>query len=180
MLASMQGDGPMPAADREPDAGGRLDPGSPAWLDGLRSSGPEHTEALSRLHDLVWGAARRETSWRSRSARSAAPDPGFLPADLDGLARRATADAVRVIIAELAAFGGESRFTTWACKFAVSAVSTESAKSAAARRGSTEMLVAEDCWARLPGRLGIVPHERAGWMSSRPRCAGPSVRTLAT
>jgi hypothetical protein len=96
----------MPAADREPDAGGGLDAESQAWLDGLRSSGPEHAEALSRLHDLVWGAARHETSRRSRSAPSAAPDPDFLPADLDVLARRATADALRVIIAELAGFWG--------------------------------------------------------------------------
>jgi RNA polymerase sigma-70 factor (ECF subfamily) len=125
----------MPAGDRELDGGGGLDPESQAWIDGLRSSGPERAAALGRLHDLLWGAARREAARRSGSVGSPGLDPVFFPADLDVLAREATADAVRLISADLGAFGGESRFTTWACKFAVSAVSEGSARAAAARRG---------------------------------------------
>jgi hypothetical protein len=68
-----------------------------------------------------------------------------------------------MIIAELGSFTGESQVTTWAGKFAVSAVSERAAKSAAARRGSNGTLAAEQDWNHLPGRLGILPHERAGW-----------------
>jgi RNA polymerase sigma-70 factor (ECF subfamily) len=132
-------------------------------MDALRSSGPERAAALSRLHDLVWGVARREAALRSGWVYPAAPDHDVLPADLDNLARLATADALRMIIAELGSFGGESRVTTWVCKFAVSAVSERSAQSAAARSGSTETLAAGEDWKQLPDRLGILPHERAGW-----------------
>jgi DNA-directed RNA polymerase specialized sigma24 family protein len=115
----------MSADDLELDAGTRLDPDSQAWMDRLRCSGAERGQALARLHDLLLRAARSETARRSGS-----PRPGGL--DLDDLARRAAADALRAITAELPGFRGESRFTTWASKVAVSAVAGQAARAAAA------------------------------------------------
>jgi RNA polymerase sigma-70 factor, ECF subfamily len=140
----------------------RPDPGPKAWLDLLESSGSERAEAFGRLQDLLWGAARRESARRTARMRSNGSAAGCLPPDPDDLARRATASALRVIVAELGTFDGESRFTTWACKFAISAVSEQSARDIAARPGRAEAQ-AEDSWEALPGRLGILPHERAGW-----------------
>jgi RNA polymerase sigma-70 factor (ECF subfamily) len=126
-------------------------------MDGLRSSGAERARALARLHDLMLRVARREIARRSGSQR-----PGGL--ESDGLARRAAADAVRAITAELGAFRGESQFTTWASKFAVSAVSAVSAaKAGPCRRGGMALHSEGGGWERLPGRLGLQPREHAGW-----------------
>jgi RNA polymerase sigma-70 factor (ECF subfamily) len=75
------------------DAGIRLDPGSQAWLDGLRSPGAERDQALARLRDLVLRVASREAARRSGSLRRGGPDP-------EHLACRAAADAVRAITAD--------------------------------------------------------------------------------
>ena len=102
-----------------------LAPAPAAWMDGLQCSGAERDQALARLHDLLLRAARSEAARRGGSPRL-----GGL--DLDDLAHRAAADALRAITAELRGFRGASRFTTWASKFAVSAVAVQAARAAAA------------------------------------------------
>ncbi len=145
-----------------------------AGVDGrIASPGAERDQALARLHDLVLRVARREAVRRSGPPRPGGPDP-------DSLAGRAAADALRAITADLGAIQGDSRFTTWAAKYAVAAVAAAAARAGARRYQAPAQQADDSGWDRLPGRLGLAPRERAGGTSSRPRCAGPSKRTSAT
>jgi RNA polymerase sigma-70 factor, ECF subfamily len=93
-----------------PDA---LDPDSRAWLRRLRADGPEREQALAELRDLLLGAARFEVG--RRRARM----PQLRGDDHDDLAQQSANDALVAILAKLDDFRGESRFTTWAYKFAL-------------------------------------------------------------
>jgi RNA polymerase sigma-70 factor (ECF subfamily) len=75
--------------------------------------GPERDAALAELHALLLSAARFEISRR----RPAFPQLGG--ADLDDLALQSADDALMSILRRLGDFRGDSRFTTWACKFAI-------------------------------------------------------------
>jgi RNA polymerase sigma-70 factor (ECF subfamily) len=88
-----------------------LDVESREWLHGLRAGGAAADEAVARLHALLLRAARFEVARRSHS----------LPhiRDIDDVAVEAAADAIQSIRARLDDYRGDSRFTTWAYKFAV-------------------------------------------------------------
>ena len=102
--------GAMPeTATPEPSGARILDPESRAWLERLRGTGPAYDAALAELHVLLVGAARFALS-RSGSQVSR---EGF-----DDLAVQAADDALVSILPRLDDFRGESRFTTWAWKFA--------------------------------------------------------------
>jgi RNA polymerase sigma-70 factor (ECF subfamily) len=108
-----QGAQPSPAAGTENALGSppfqQLDPDSRAWLSRLRATNPERERALAELHQLLLGAARFALSRRSsRLGRE-----GF-----DDLAVQAADDALIAVLARLDDYRGESRFTTWAWKFA--------------------------------------------------------------
>jgi RNA polymerase sigma-70 factor (ECF subfamily) len=83
------------------------------WLRRLRAEGPEHDQALSDLRDLLLRAARFEVH-RRRAAM-----PYLRGNDYDDLAQQSADDALVSILAKLDSFRGESRFTTWAYKFAL-------------------------------------------------------------
>ena len=76
--------------------------------------------------------------------------------DCDDLARQAAADALTAITAQLDGFRGQSRFRTWASKFAMSGVS-----AAAGRRfwQTRTMSLDQEDWDRLSS--GLQPDERA-------------------
>jgi RNA polymerase sigma-70 factor, ECF subfamily len=100
---------PPPAPDRRPP----LDPDSQSWLETLRADGPIRHDAIARLHDLLLRAARFEVARRRASlARWAGPE-------LDDLAMQSADDALVAVLAKLDTFRGQSRFTTWAYKFAL-------------------------------------------------------------
>jgi RNA polymerase sigma-70 factor (ECF subfamily) len=86
---------------------------SRAWLGELRAGGGRGEEARRRLHDLLLRAARFEIS-RRRGAL-----PHLRGGDLDDLAHQAAGDAMLAILGKLDSYRGESRFTTWAYKFAL-------------------------------------------------------------
>jgi RNA polymerase sigma-70 factor (ECF subfamily) len=86
---------------------------SRAWLQRLRADGPERDQALSELRELLLKAARFEVH-RRRSAL-----PHLRGGDQDDLAQQSADDALMAILAKLDDFRGESRFTTWAYKFAL-------------------------------------------------------------
>jgi RNA polymerase sigma-70 factor, ECF subfamily len=90
-----------------------LDPESREWLRSLRARGREHDEAVARLHALLLRAARFECARRRPSL------PHLRGNDLDDVANQAADDALVSILARLDSFRGESRFTTWAYKFAL-------------------------------------------------------------
>jgi RNA polymerase sigma-70 factor (ECF subfamily) len=90
------------------------DPDSREWLATLRSSDARtHAEAVGRLHELLLRAARFEVRRRS----GAAPHVGR--EQLDDVAHQSAHDALVAVLAKLDDFRGESRFTTWAYKFAL-------------------------------------------------------------
>jgi RNA polymerase sigma-70 factor (ECF subfamily) len=91
----------------------RADGDSRLWIGRLRGAGPERDAALIELHALLLRAARFEVA--RRHARSAHLRGG----DQDDLAQQSADDALVAILAKLDDFRGESRFTTWAYKFAL-------------------------------------------------------------
>ena len=80
--------------------------------------------------------------------------------ELNDLADQAAADALLAITGKLGQFRGESRFTTWACKFVIFEVSAKIGRHF--WRHPAVPLGAED-WDRLPGRFGADPAHQAEW-----------------
>jgi RNA polymerase sigma-70 factor (ECF subfamily) len=91
----------------------RVDRDSRIWLERLRGTGAERSAALTELHALLLRAARFEID--RRYATSAHLRGG----DQDDLAQQSADDALVAILGKLDDFRGESRFTTWAYKFAL-------------------------------------------------------------
>jgi RNA polymerase sigma-70 factor (ECF subfamily) len=102
----------MPAAHPTPSVG-LLDAESASWLTALRGEGPSRDAAIARLHVVLLGAARFEVARRRRAAGRWDGD------DLDDLALQSADDALVAVLAKLDGFRGQSRFTTWAYKFAL-------------------------------------------------------------
>jgi RNA polymerase sigma-70 factor, ECF subfamily len=82
-------------------------------VDELRSTGAEHDAAVARLHALLLRAARFEVGRRRASLPHVRGD------ELDDIALEAANDALVSVLRRLDDFRGESRFTTWAYKFAL-------------------------------------------------------------
>src|SRR5687767_9985176 len=82
------------------------------WLRDLRAGGATADQAVARLHALLLRAARFEVVRR----RAAMP---HVRTDTDEVALEAADDALISILARLDDFRGDSRFTTWAYKFAL-------------------------------------------------------------
>jgi RNA polymerase sigma-70 factor (ECF subfamily) len=106
-------DGAPDAVEALAHAPSALDPESRAWLDSLQATGPERDRAVARLHELLLRAARFEVGRRR----------GMLPhlrgGDFDDLAHQSADDAVVAVLRKLGDFRGDSRFSTWAYKFAL-------------------------------------------------------------
>ena len=94
---------------------GRRDPDAESlgWLEALSGAGHQRSEAIERLHALLLRAARFEIASRRRSLG------GARAAELADLATQAADDALMTVMAKLHTFRGDSRFTTWAYKFAL-------------------------------------------------------------
>jgi RNA polymerase sigma-70 factor (ECF subfamily) len=119
----------------------------------LGGGGRVHDETVARLHDLLLRVARSEVRRRSGQLQIAG-------AELDDLADQAAGDAVVVVVGKVGEFRGESRFTTWACKFAIFEVSAKIGRHFWQR--PTVAMDAED-WDRLPDRFGLDPARVAEW-----------------
>jgi RNA polymerase sigma-70 factor, ECF subfamily len=107
----------LPARERWQQVGAACGGSSPdvesvGWLEALSDTGLEREEAMEHLHALLLRAARFEVARRHRIADG---DLG----ELDKLAVQAGDDALVTIMRQLHTYKGDSRFTTWACKFAV-------------------------------------------------------------
>ena len=116
-----------------------LDPDSAGWLRALDAGGPEREAAVDRLHALLVCAAFTEVD-RRRSSTAAASG------DLDDLAIQAADDALMAVLRKLHTYRGDSRFTTWAYKFALL-----EAAAALRRRPwhGRELPLEAEGWARL-------------------------------
>jgi RNA polymerase sigma-70 factor, ECF subfamily len=84
-----------------------------AWLRRLRADDPEREQAIGDLRELLLHAARFEVNRRRGTT------PHLRTGDHDDLAQQSADDALLAILGKLDDFRGESRFTTWAYKFAL-------------------------------------------------------------
>lgn len=127
----------LPADER------RLDTESQAWFDALSANGREHEDAVARLHELLTRAARFEIARRRRALA------GSRPGDLEDLATQAASDALMAILRKLHTYRGDSRFTTWAYKFALLEAAVKVRRRA---WQDSEVPLEDDGWARLADR----------------------------
>ena len=110
-----------------------LDIDSQGWVDRLTGPSPQRDEAIGELHELLLRAARFEVRRRGAS-------------DGEDLAQQAADDALVAVLGKLDSFRGDSRFTTWAYKFALLEAGV------LARRRSwlgREIPLEEEGWARI-------------------------------
>jgi RNA polymerase sigma-70 factor, ECF subfamily len=122
-----------------PHAQRGTDAGSLAWVEALSGAGHRHDEAVAALHALLLRAARFEVARRG----------GGRSGDLDDLATQSADDALMAIMRKLGTYRGESRFTTWAYKFALLEAGVKARKRAWQNR---EVPLEADGWAQLAGR----------------------------
>jgi RNA polymerase sigma-70 factor (ECF subfamily) len=138
----------MAEAEAERDFRVAFDAESAAWVEGLGPQSSERDAALGRLHALLLRATRAEMSRR-------APRAGIRGPEVDDLANQCANDAVVAILRRLPEFRGDSRFTTWAYKFAILEVSSKLGRHFWTTR--RDVAFDTDQWDRLPGRLALTP-----------------------
>jgi RNA polymerase sigma-70 factor, ECF subfamily len=124
---------------RGPTAQTWLDPESRVWLEALRAEGAAREEAAHRLHALLFRIARFQLARRTGVSQ-------LRGEEVDDVATEAADDALVRILGRLETFRGGSRFTTWACKFAILEASEALRKRLWKRR---ELPLADDWWRSL-------------------------------
>jgi RNA polymerase sigma-70 factor (ECF subfamily) len=82
-------------------------------LTALRSEGEVRDGAIAELHELLLRAARFELSRRRAALAHVRGE------ELEDIAMQAANDALMAVLSKLDDYRGESRFTTWAYKFAL-------------------------------------------------------------
>jgi RNA polymerase sigma-70 factor (ECF subfamily) len=90
-----------------------LDPESRRWLDELRRPETARQDTVERLHALLLRAAHFEVARRRPGL------PHLRGNELEEIALEAAHDALMSVLRRLDDFRGDSRFTTWAYKFAL-------------------------------------------------------------
>ena len=128
-----------------------LDGESREWLADLRGQGSARDGAIGRLHALLLRAARFEVSRRRPML------PHLRGDDLDDIANEAADDALVSVLARLDDFRGESRFTTWAYKFALLEAAVKLRRRAWQGR---EVPLEPESWAVIRTG-GLAPEEEA-------------------
>ena len=124
---------------------------SARWVRELTAGGVEGDKAVARLRELLLRASWSELN--RRAARS-----GLRGVDLDDMANQAANDATVSVLAKIASFRGDSRFSTWAYKFAIFEVSGKLGRHIAQQGvGSSDDLQ----WETLPQRLAPAPADAA-------------------
>lgn len=114
---------------------------SQEWIGALSDRGHTKTRAVARLHELLLRTARFEVTRRTRALGRAT--------EFDDLAVQAADDALMAIMRKLPTYRGESRFTTWAYKFALLEAGVKVRRRAWQGR---EIPLDDDAWERLPDR----------------------------
>jgi RNA polymerase sigma-70 factor, ECF subfamily len=125
-----------------------MDQESRRWLDRLRTEGPDRDDAIAALRELLLRAARFEVGRRCATLSH------IRGGDQDDIAQQSAADAMVAILSKLDEFRGESKFTTWAYKFALYEAAARIRKLA--WQGRELPLDAED-WPQVP-EPGPAPH----------------------
>jgi RNA polymerase sigma-70 factor (ECF subfamily) len=131
----------MPAPIEHPAKASGLDADSEEWLRCLTGSGRERDQALARLHELLFKAARFEVGRRRAALAHASADA------LDDLAIQAADDAMIALLSKVDTYRGASRFTTWAYKFALLEAAVRVRREQWRHR---EVPLEPEGWARIP------------------------------
>jgi RNA polymerase sigma-70 factor (ECF subfamily) len=116
---------------------------SRAWLQALASTGAERERAAARLHGLLVRAARFELLRR----RAALEGRGE---SIEDLAVQSANSALYAILGKLDQYRFESRFTTWAYKFAILEAAVLARRKAWQGR---EIAIDPDGWGALADRV---------------------------
>jgi RNA polymerase sigma-70 factor (ECF subfamily) len=119
----------------------RMDSESRRWLDRLQREGRGRDDALAELRELLLRAARFEVGRRCATLTQ------IRGGDQEDLAQQSAGDAMVAILSKLDEFRGESKFTTWAYKFALYEAAARIRKLA--WQGREIPLEAED-WPQVP------------------------------
>src|SRR5262245_3030864 len=119
----------------------RMDSESQRWVERLRADGRERDAAIAELRGVLLRAARFEV--RRRCDRFSQIRGG----DQEDLAEQSAGDAMVAILSKLDDFRGQSKFTTWAYKFALYEAAAKIRKLA--WQGRELPLDAED-WPKVP------------------------------
>ena len=106
----------------------------------LGGSGASHDAAVAELHALLLKAARFEVDRRRAGL------PHLRGGDHEDLAQQSADDALVAVLAKLDQFRGESRFTTWAYKFALLEAAVKVRRRAWQGR---EIPLEEEAWSTL-------------------------------
>ena len=133
-------------APTETPAGVSAAAASQRWLEQLSSSGASRDAAVAELHALLLKAARFEVNRRRASL------PHLRGGDHEDLAQQSADDALVAVLAKLGQFRGESRFTTWAYKFAIFEVSAKVGRHFWRR---PQLPYDTEDWEALPDRFGF-------------------------
>jgi RNA polymerase sigma-70 factor, ECF subfamily len=128
-----------------------MDAESCRWLERLRVGSPHRDAAIAELRELLLRAARFEV--RRRCATLSQIRGG----DQEDLAQQSAADAMVAILSKLDQFRGQSKFTTWAYKFALYEAAATLRKLSWQGR---EMPLEAEEWPRVPDP-GPAPHGEA-------------------
>ena len=140
------------------------DADSTAWVAALGGTGPAREAAVERLHALLLRAARFELLRRGTRT------------DLDDLAHQAAHDALVAILAKLPTYRGQSRFTTWAYKFALLEAGVKARRRAWQGR---EVVLDDEGWALVPSGDPDGPGAGAE-MAELLQAAAEAIRTVLT
>jgi RNA polymerase sigma-70 factor (ECF subfamily) len=111
------------------------------WIAALRGSASVREPALAELHALLLRAAHFELG--RRRGQLAHLHAG----DVEDLATQAADDALMAILRKLDDFRGNSRFTTWAYKFALLEAGVKARRRVWQGR---EILIDDETWPELP------------------------------
>src|ERR1043166_7109046 len=142
---------PWSPVDSAPPVERPVDLESRQWLRSLRGHGREHDEAVARLHELLLRAARFECARRRPTL------PHLRGGDLEDIANQAADDALMGVLRRLDDFRGESRFSTWAYKFAIYEAAAKLRKRAWQGR---EVPLEPETWQAFTS-AGLGPEEQA-------------------
>ena len=128
-----------------------LDPDSRAWVRGLGLPSGQRDMDVARLHAFLLRAVRFELGRRRAALRDVSA------AELDDMAVQAADDALLAVMRKLPTFRGDSRFTTWAAKFAILEASVKARRRAWQHR---EVTLEPEAWTRLaPAMAASDPDE---------------------
>jgi RNA polymerase sigma-70 factor, ECF subfamily len=140
---------PIPTIDTPPARAARLDSESQGWIERLSPQSPQRDSAIAALHAHLLKAARYEVGRRLPSF------PHLRGGDYDDLAQQSADDALVAVLSKLDDFRGDSRFTTWAYKFALLEVGAKIRRRAWQGR---EVQMEPEGWSVLAHR-GATPQE---------------------